>query len=146
MSKRMAESYLDEAGERLESARRASGEGRYWTTVFYAQECVEYASKAVLGSLSVRYPPIHDVGSLIRGLKDDERLPRWFRGGCATASKIVTGLARLRVLARYGDQGGNIPPSELFDEREASGAVKDAEQVYELSRRFVEWWFGRGGK
>lgn len=53
MSDRISTFYLEEAKERLGSAGRAFGEKRYWTAVFYAQECTEYAAKAFLESLSV---------------------------------------------------------------------------------------------
>lgn len=80
---------------------------------------------------------------MIRGLKDDERLPRWFRNECNRASEVVTTLARLRPPARYGDQAKKIPPSELFSRSDARKAVEDAKSVYELSERFVRWWFER---
>jgi HEPN domain-containing protein len=135
---------LEEAKERLGSAGRALGEKRYWTAVFYAQKCSEYAAKALLESLSVRYPPIHDVGDLIRGLKDDERLPRWFRDECTRASEVITNLARLRPPARYGDQAKKIPPFELFSRSDAQEAMNGVKSVYELSERFMQWWFRRG--
>jgi HEPN domain-containing protein len=53
----------------------------------------------------------------------------------------VSGLAGKRIIARYGDQIGKIPPSKLFDKRDAERALADAEEVYKLSNRFVKWWF-----
>lgn len=138
--------YLEEAAERLDSGRRSLKGGRYATAVFYAQECVEYAIKSVLESLSVQYPAIHDVSEIVGELRDDERLPRWFRAEIPGVSDVISGLAERRIPARYGDQLKKIPPSKLFRARDARKAIADAQHVLKVSHRFVEWWFGERGK
>ena len=142
MSKELARYYLEEAEDRLVSARRAFKAGRYGTSIFYAQECVEFSVKGAMETLSIKYPPIHDVSDLVLKLEKDERLPAWFRGNAPRVAEMVSRLADRRIVARYGDQLRKIPPSMLFDRREAERAIADAEQVHELSCRFVEWWFG----
>lgn len=141
MSEEMARYYVEEAQERLESARRALRKGRYGTVIFYSQECAEYAVKAVMESLSIKYPPIHDVGSLVLRLKRDERVPYWFQASSTQASEIISRLADLRIPARYGDQYKKIPPSELFKKEDAEKALADAKFVYDLSKRYIDWWF-----
>jgi len=138
----LARYYLEEAGERLGSGRKALSNRRYATAIFYAQECVEYAVKAALLSLGVEYPPIHDVSGGLLELRRDERLPRWFKAEVPMVARIVSRLAGLRAPARYGDRRAGIPPSRLFGAGPARRAIADAEHVLELSRRFVEWWFG----
>lgn len=141
MSEALARHYVGEAEDRLDSARRALGRGRHSTSVFYAQECVEFAVKAAMEALSIKYPPIHDVSGLVLRLEKDERLPDWFRKQAPRMAGVVSGLADQRIPARYGDQIRKRPPSELFDKGEAKKAIADAGEVYGLSRRFVDWWF-----
>ena len=138
--------YLEEAEDRLSSGRRALGQGRYSTSIFYSQECVEFAVKAVMETLSIKYPPIHDVSALVLKLEKDPRLPEWFRKRARHVAEVVSGLAGKRIIARYGDQIRKIPPSKLFDKRDAEKAIADAEEIRRLSERFVKWWFGRKSK
>ena len=141
MSREFAEHYLEEAKDRLTSGRRALEEGRHGTSIFYSQECVEFAVKAVMETLSIKYPPVHDVSDLVLKLEKDTRLPPWFKKRARQVAKVVAELASKRIISRYGDQIRKIPPSKLFDRGDAERAVADAEEVYELSRKFVKWWF-----
>lgn len=141
MSEEMARYYVGEAQERLGSARRALGKGRYGTVISYSQECAEYSVKAIMESLSIKYPPIHDVGGLVLRLKRDKRMPHWFRANSSQVSEIISRLADLRIPARYGNQIKKIPPSKLFSKEDAERALADAKFVHNLSKKFVEWWF-----
>lgn len=123
------------------SAQRTLTNDRFATAVFYSQECVEYAVKSVLESLGIKYPPIHDISGLLRELRDDQRLPRWFKAEIPELATTVSWLARLRIPARYGDQRAKIPPSRLFRRGEAEKAIDRARYVLKLSQRFVRWWF-----
>ena len=140
MSKELARYYIEEAKDRLSSARRAFKACRYGTSIFYAQECAEFAVKGAMETLSIKYPPIHDVGDLVLKLGKDERLPDWFRRQAPRAAEIVSRLADRRIIARYGDQLRKIPPSRLFDRNDAERAIADAEGVYKLSCKFLKWW------
>lgn len=141
MAEELARYYLEEAGERLDSGKKAMSNQRHATAVFYAQECVEYATKAALHSLGVEYPPIHDISGHLLGLHADPRLPRWFRAEVPRLSRIVSRLAGLRIPARYGDQRAGIPPPKLINVGAARHAISDAEHVLKLAHRFVNWWF-----
>ena len=146
MAEELARYYITEAEERLDSGRRAVSNRRHATAVFYAQECVEYAAKAVLQSLGIEYPPIHDISGILFRLRKDQRLPMWFRVEVPRLSRVVSRLAVLRIPARYGDQRAGVPPSKLLGARDARRAIADAEHLLKLARRFVEWWFaGREG-
>jgi HEPN domain-containing protein len=92
-------------------------------------------------TLSIKYPPIHDVSDLVLKLEKDTRLPEWFRGKVKHVAEVVSGLAGRRIIARYGDQIRKIPPSKLFDKRDAEKAIADAGEIHELSSKFVKWWF-----
>ncbi len=141
MSEELARYFVEEAGERLGSAEGALRRGRHGTVIFYSQECVEYSVKAIMESLSIKYPPIHDVGGLVLRLKKDKRLPQWLRDSSTRVSEIVSRLADLRIPARYGDQTRKLPPSKLFTRKDAEEALADARFVHGLSERFIEWWF-----
>jgi HEPN domain-containing protein len=141
LSEEFVRHYLEESIDRLNSGRRALDQGRYSTSIFYSQECVEFAVKAVMETLSIKYPPIHDVSDLVLKLEKDTRMPGWFRRRARHVAEVVSGLAGRRILSRYGDQIRKIPPSKLFDKRDAEKAIADAEGIYGLSCKFVEWWF-----
>ncbi len=130
--------------DRLTSGKRTLEQGRYGTSIFYSQECVEFAVKAVMETLSIKYPPIHNVSDLVLRLEKDRRMPGWFRRRARYVAGVVADLASKRILSRYGDQIRKIPPSKLFGRGDAERALQDAEEVYGLSRRFLEWWFGGG--
>jgi HEPN domain-containing protein len=146
LSEEFVKHFLGEAEDRLNSGRRALEGGRYSTSIFYSQECVEFAVKAVMETLSIKYPPIHDVSGLVLKLEKDARLPKWFRGEAKRVAEVVAGLAGKRIIARYGDQIKKIPPSKLFDKRDAEKAIADAAEIHGLSGKFVKWWFKGKGK
>ena len=124
----MAETYLEQAKARLQTARRAYRKGNYAFTVRQSQECVELSLKGALRLYGIEYPREHDVGKILPLLKN--RFPPRFVADLDELAKISSELAKFRGPSMYGDEEKGIPPSELFKKSDAAKAKKNAGFVY----------------
>jgi HEPN domain-containing protein len=131
----MAAAYLEQAGARLQAARRALRSGNHPFTVRLAQECVELSLKAALRLYGVEYPREHDLKPVLLAVR--ERFPPWFRRKVESLAEISSRLASERGPSMYGDEERGVPPTQLFHEDRAREALGEAERVYgECSRLY----------
>ena len=129
---KLAEDYFKRARIRIKSAELAFSEESYPDVVRYSQECVELSLKAALRAVGVEYPKEHDMGRILRAVK--ERLPEWFRGEVKRLSEVSRDLADKRAPSLYGIESLNKAPSDIFDRNDAEKALSDAR--YALSTVF----------
>jgi len=129
---KLAEDYFKRARIRIKSAELAFSEESYPDVVRYSQECVELSLKAALRAVGVEYPKEHDMGRILRAVK--ERFPEWFRGEVERLSEISRDLADKRAPSLYGIESLNKAPSDIFDRNDAEKALSDAR--YALSTVF----------
>ena len=74
---RMAESYLNQAGERLKHAEEALQRGNYPYVMRQSQEVVELSLKAALRVAGIEPPKWHDVGPIL--MQNRDRFQEWFK-------------------------------------------------------------------
>ncbi|NHV99592.1 MAG: HEPN domain-containing protein [Thaumarchaeota archaeon] len=129
---KLAEDYFKRARIRIKSAELAFSEESYPDVVRYSQECVELSLKAALRAVGVEYPKEHDMGRILRAVK--ERFPEWFRGEVERLSEVSRDLADKRAPSLYGIESLNKAPSDIFDRNDAEKALSDAR--YALSTVF----------
>lgn len=131
----MAETYLDQAAARLQTARRAHKSRNYAFTVRQSQECVELSLKGALRLYGVEYPHEHDVSKILPLLR--ERFPRWFAVELDRLGKISAELAKHRGPSMYGDEEKGVPPSKLFGKPQAFEALKSSELVFKRCKKLL---------
>jgi len=124
---KLAEDYFKRARIRIKSAELALSEESYPDVVRYSQECVELSLKAALRAVGVEYPKEHDMGRILRAVK--ERFPEWFRGEVERLSEVSRDLADKRAPSLYGIESLNKAPSDIFDRNDAEKALSDAKYV-----------------
>ncbi len=124
---KLAEDYFKRARIRIKSAELALSEESYPDVVRYSQECVELSLKAALRAVGVEYPKEHDVGRILRAVK--ERFPEWFRGEVERLSEVSRDLVDKRAPSLYGIESLNKAPSDIFDRNDAEKALSDAKYV-----------------
>jgi HEPN domain-containing protein len=124
---KLAEDYFKRARIRIKSAELAFSEESYPDVVRYSQECVELSLKAALRAVGVEYPKEHDMGRILRAVK--ERFPEWFRGEVERLSEVSRDLADKRAPSLYGIESLNKAPSDIFDRNDAEKALSDARYV-----------------
>lgn len=129
---KIAQSYLKQAGARLEDAQEACGEGNYPYAVRLSQECVELCLKAV----GIEYPKIHEVSDVALSFK--ERFPRWFQeelDHLAESSKI---LFKKREVSFYGGEDAFLSPDEVLGEEDAKDAVERASKAFSFCKKLID--------
>lgn len=131
----MAETYVGQANARLQTAGRACKARNYAFAVRQSQECVELSLKAALRLYGVEYPCEHDVKSVLSEVA--HRFPKWFSEQVKEFGKISEQLAKVRGPSMYGDEEKGIPPTELFNKKQAQEALKDAKFVNNQCRRLL---------
>jgi len=131
----MAESYLEEGGIRLETARLALEKEHFAYAVRQSQECVELSLKGALRYVGIEPPKWHDVGIIFKN--ESKRFPAWFIGNIDRLTLISRELRRERESSMYGDSELNLPPSNLYTRLDAQEAVKNAEFVVGLCKSLV---------
>lgn len=134
-SLRVARSFLVQAGARLEDAEDARVEVNYPYAVRLSQECVELSLKAVLKSVAIEYPKVHEVSYVLEEVGD--RFPGWFGaeiGYMAESSRI---LFKKREPSLYGDEDALLPPNGVMSEEDAEDATQRARKTYTLCERLV---------
>lgn len=123
------------AKSRLASAKGAMDRKEYPDVVRYSQECVELSLKASLRFIRIEYPREHDVSDVLIEVADN--FPKWFRDRVEGMAEISRNLAVLRGPSTYGEEERGVPPSKLFGVREASAALTDAKQVFDLCSKLL---------
>ncbi len=134
-SLRVARSFLRQARARLEDAEDAHTEGNHPYAVRLSQECVELSLKAVLKSVGIEYPKVHEVSFVLEEI--EERFPSWFRteiGYMAESSRL---LFKKREPSLYGDEEALLPPNGVMSEEDARDATQRAEKTYHLCERLI---------
>ena len=125
----LAKSYLAKARARLKALAVLRDEGAHSDVVREAQELVDLALKAMLRSVGVEPPKLHDVSTLLvehraRFVADvGERLGR--------AAEISQRLRHDRELAFYGDI--DFIPTEQYSGADAVRAFEDAAWILRLA-------------
>ncbi|MCW3978414.1 MAG: HEPN domain-containing protein [Candidatus Bathyarchaeota archaeon] len=135
-SLRVARSFLRQAGARLEDAEDALGEANHPYAVRLSQECVELSLKAVLRSVGIEYPKVHEVSYVLEEV--GERFPGWFRveiGYMAESSRL---LFKKREPSLYGNEEALLPPDGVMSEEDAKDATQRANKTFHLCERLVE--------
>jgi len=127
---KLAEDYCRRAKIRIKSAELAYSDKSYPDVVRYGQECVELSLKAALRAVGVEYPKEHDVGRVLRAVKD--RFPEWFRMEAGKLGEISRDLADKRAPSLYGIESSGKAPSDIFDRDDAEKALSDAKYVLNI--------------
>ena len=136
----MAKAYLEDAEYSLREAKIAAEGKVYHRTVRRAQECVEFALKAVLRLIGIEYPREHEISTVLMEVSEKKKLPEWFSSALSEISGVSKRLAEERGPAFYGEEKAFVPPGSLYGEREAELAITDAERILNLCKRFFEEW------
>lgn len=134
-SLRVARSFLRQAEARLEDAEDAHGEGNHPYAVRLSQECVELSLKAVLKSVGIEYPKVHEVSYVLEEI--GERFPGWFRAEIGYMAESSRLLFKKREPSLYGDEEALIPPNGVMSEEDARDATIRAEKTYHLCERLI---------
>ncbi|MBC7092218.1 MAG: HEPN domain-containing protein [Nitrososphaeria archaeon] len=132
---RLAEDYFRRASVRVKSAELAYSEKSYPDVVRYSQECVELSLKAALRAVGVEYPKEHDVGRILKAVK--ERFPEWFRKEIEKVSEISRDLVDKRSPSLYGIETLGKTAEDIFDKEDAEKALSDAKYVLSLVNRLL---------
>lgn len=122
--------YILRAENRL-AAVRVLAERQSWADVVReSQEIVELALKALLRSVRIEVPRIHDVSKILRAEAD--RLPEVARSEVERLAEISHSMRRDRELAFYGSE--DLTPSEFYEEKDGRAALEQAEWVVGIVR------------
>lgn len=129
----LARSYLKKAQDRLEILDVLLRKGAYSDVVREAQEVVELALKAMLRSVGIEPPKVHDVGSFLKDHRSrfgpgvSDRIDR--------LAEISKELRKDRELSFYGDL--DFIPTEEYDVDDAQKAHDGAYYVVETAGMVV---------
>jgi len=135
-SLKIAKSYLYQASERFEDAKRAFSRGNYPYATRLAQEGVELSLKAVLRLVGIEYPKVHDVGRVLK--RFPERFQGWTSEDLHFIEETSRILASLRALSMYGGETEEIAPDEIIGKNEGEMALKRAEKTIEMCKEMTE--------
>ena len=131
-----AKDYLKRAGERLLAGEAAMARGSYPEVVRYSQEATELSLKAVLRSVGIEYPKVHDVGEILVLYKD--RFEDWFAKEVERMAVFSAEMMAKRSAALYGLEATGKPPGEVFDDPVESGAdLEEAKRIHQLCGRLI---------
>lgn len=129
----LARDYIQRATARLRAVD-VLFEAESWADVVReSQELVELALKALLRSVGIDPPRIHDVSDVL--VAEAQRLPDILRGELATLVRISRGLRRDRELAFYGAE--DLTPSGFYTREDGERARADARRTVELVRPHI---------
>ena len=110
-------------------------EAESWADVVReSQELVELALKALLRSVGVDPPRIHDVSDVLEA--EAHRLPDCLRGELATLTRISRDLRRDRELSFYGAE--DLTPSGFYTRDDGERARRDARTIVERVRPHIK--------
>ncbi|MGB9792501.1 MAG: HEPN domain-containing protein [Thermacetogeniaceae bacterium] len=125
MKDKLALSYLEKARVRFQALNFYKEHAAYSDVVREAQELVELLLKAVLRSVGVEAPKIHDVGRVLE--RHRHLLPEVLQERLEEIKKISKRLRKERELSFYGAE--DFIPTEEYSLEDAELAIRDAELV-----------------
>lgn len=123
----LARDYIQRADVRLAALEVLFDGGSWADVVRESQEIVELALKALLRTIGIDPPRIHDVSGVL--LAEHARVPPSLAPEVEALAEASRDLRRDRELAFYGAE--DLTPSEFYSR-------KDAEQARASARRTVE--------
>lgn len=124
----LARDYIRRAGTRLKAVDVLFEAGSWADVVRESQEIVELALKALLRSVGVDPPRIHDVSAVLEA--ERERLPRALADRLDVLTRASKELRRDRELAFYGAE--DLTPSEFYSREDGERARASAGRVVEM--------------
>ncbi|MCD6509036.1 MAG: HEPN domain-containing protein [Thermoprotei archaeon] len=128
--------YFENARERIALAEYAKERGFPHNAIRLAQEAIELCVKAILRLYNVEYPKVHDVGPLLR--RYSSLFPEWFRQKIPDIARISRDLSHNRGPAMYGNEEAEIPPNELYDERDAEDVINEVKEALAYCLKLFE--------
>lgn len=126
----LAAAYLKKAEIRFRALSFYRENKAYSDVVREAQEMVKLLLKAVLRTIGVEVPKVHDVGRTLE--KHRDLLPPTFNNSLEEIKKISKRLRKERELSFYGAE--DFIPTEEYDLEDADLAIKEAEFVLRVVR------------
>jgi HEPN domain-containing protein len=129
----LARDYILRSELRLEAVRALHRGGAWADVVRESQELVELALKALLRTLSIEVPRIHDVSPILE--QEQVSLPEAVRKDLPRLAEISRSLRRDRELAFYGSE--DLTPSEFYRKQDADEALAGAEWVVQRVKPHV---------
>lgn len=126
--------YLRKAEVRIKALHFYLHEGSYSDVVRDAQVVVELLLKAVLRSIGIEAPKIHDVGKILAAHQD--RLPKSITTNLTRIKMISKRLRKERELSLYGAE--DFVPTEEYDMEDALQAIEEAEFVFRRVKEGLE--------
>lgn len=118
-------SYLKKARVRFQALGFYKEHAAYSDVVREAQELVELLLKAILRSVGVEVPKIHDVGRVLE--KHRNLLPQVLLERLEEIKRISKRLRKERELSFYGAE--DFIPTEEYNLEDAELAIREAELV-----------------
>jgi len=129
----LAWDYIERATARLRAVD-VLFEAESWADVVReSQELVELALKALLRSVGIDPPRIHDVSDVLKA--EAHRLPEGLREELGTLTRISRDLRRDRELAFNGAE--DLIPSGFYSREDGERARTDARRTVELVRPHI---------
>jgi HEPN domain-containing protein len=129
----LARDYVQRASARLRAVE-VLVEAESWADVVReSQEIVELTLKALLRSVGIDPPRVHDVSDVLEA--EAHRLPESLQAELGTLTRISRELRRDRELAFYGAE--DLTPSGFYTRDDGERARADAERTVELVRPHI---------
>jgi HEPN domain-containing protein len=129
----LARDYLRRSEARLRALDTLFDQESWADVVREAQEIVELTLKALLRSVGIEPPRIHDVADVL--LAEQNSLPEPLANGVTQLADASRGLRRDRELAFYGAE--DLTPSDFYRKADAVAARDAARLVVERVRPHV---------
>jgi HEPN domain-containing protein len=129
----LARDYLRRSEARLRALDTLFDQESWADVVREAQQIVELTLKALLRSVGIEPPRIHDVADVL--LAEQNSLPEPLANGVTQLADASRGLRRDRELAFYGAE--DLTPSDFYRKADAVAARDAARLVVERVRPHV---------
>jgi len=129
----LARDYIRRAAVRLQAVEVLFQAESWADVVRESQEIVELALKALLRSVGVDPPRIHDLSAVLDG--EAHRLPDDVRAELETLKRASRDLRRDRELAFYGAE--DLTPSGFYSREDGERARRYARRTVEIVRPHV---------
>lgn len=130
-NKGLARDYLIRARKRLAAVETLYDQQAWADVVRESQEIVELVLKALLRSMKIEVPRIHDVSDIL--LEHVDQAPAGLRSEINRMATISRNLRRDRELAFYGSE--DLTPSEFYKKDDATLALKDVRWLLDTVER-----------
>jgi HEPN domain-containing protein len=130
----LARSYLRSARRRLGVLPMLRDAGGFNDVVREAQEVVELALKAMLRSIGVDPPHVHDVGAIL--LANAARFPDEIGARLPALAEASRALRRSRELSFYG--AADFVPDQQFTPEDAGEAIEAAKDAVAAASTLLE--------